>query len=147
MAAAVGGRSAARRAATGRRLERFAALRGGAAGAGRAGGAGAGRCRGSAAPQGARPGPGADRVPPRRTGRAARHGEFWDLVAITAADAEQERAFRRQLAAKLRGGELPLGVRYHVFVDPPGHKIGACPAWRLRSNRIRARRRASDCGL
>lgn len=57
-----------------------------------------------------------------------RAGEFWDLVAITAADAEQERAFRRQLAAKLRGGELPLGVRYHVFVDPPGPKIGACPA-------------------
>ncbi|XP_019473944.1 fucose-1-phosphate guanylyltransferase, partial [Meleagris gallopavo] len=52
------------------------------------------------------------------------HGEFWDLVAITAADAEQERAFRRQLGAKLRGGELPLGVRYHVFVDPPGRKIG-----------------------
>uniref|UniRef100_A0A8C9EMZ5 Fucose-1-phosphate guanylyltransferase n=1 Tax=Pavo cristatus TaxID=9049 RepID=A0A8C9EMZ5_PAVCR len=56
--------------------------------------------------------------------RAVRPGEFWDLVAITAADAEQERAFRWQLAAKLRGGELPLGVRYHVFVDPPGPKIG-----------------------
>ncbi|XP_015726375.1 fucose-1-phosphate guanylyltransferase isoform X2 [Coturnix japonica] len=82
--AALGGRSAARRADTGRRLERFAALR----------------------------------------GRAVRPGEFWDLVAITAADAEQERAFRLQLAAKLRGGELPLGVRYHVFVDPPGPKVG-----------------------
>ncbi|NXJ12819.1 FPGT guanylyltransferase, partial [Odontophorus gujanensis] len=35
-----------------------------------------------------------------------------------------ERAFRRQMAAKLRAGELPLGVRYHVFVDPPGPKIG-----------------------
>uniref|UniRef100_A0A8B9QVP3 GDP-fucose pyrophosphorylase domain-containing protein n=1 Tax=Anas platyrhynchos TaxID=8839 RepID=A0A8B9QVP3_ANAPL len=57
-------------------------------------------------------------------GRAVRHGQFWDLVAITAADAEQERAFRRQLAAKLARGELPRGVRYHVFVDPPGHKIG-----------------------
>uniref|UniRef100_A0A8B9UHR4 Fucose-1-phosphate guanylyltransferase n=1 Tax=Anas zonorhyncha TaxID=75864 RepID=A0A8B9UHR4_9AVES len=56
--------------------------------------------------------------------RAVRHGEFWDLVAITAADAEQERAFRRQLAAKLARGELPRGVRYHVFGDPPGHKIG-----------------------
>ncbi|OXB53621.1 hypothetical protein ASZ78_007873, partial [Callipepla squamata] len=56
--------------------------------------------------------------------RAVRPGEFWDLVAVTAADAEQERAFRRQLAAKLRDGALPLGARYHVFVDPPGHKIG-----------------------
>ncbi|XP_021260716.1 fucose-1-phosphate guanylyltransferase [Numida meleagris] len=70
------------------------------------------------------PVPALTRVPPRWTGRAVRPGEFWDLVAITAADAEQERAFRRQLAAKLRGGELPLGVRYHVFVDPPGPKIG-----------------------
>uniref|UniRef100_A0A8C3B7Q2 Fucose-1-phosphate guanylyltransferase n=1 Tax=Cairina moschata TaxID=8855 RepID=A0A8C3B7Q2_CAIMO len=60
----------------------------------------------------------------RGAGRAVRHGEFWDLVAITAADAEQERAFRRQLAAKLARGELPRGVRYHVFVDPPGPKIG-----------------------
>ncbi|XP_032048102.1 fucose-1-phosphate guanylyltransferase [Aythya fuligula] len=84
MAAAAGERSAARREATGRRLARFAALR----------------------------------------GRAVRHGEFWDLVAITAADAEQERAFRRQLAAKLARGELPRGVRYHVFADPPGPKIG-----------------------
>lgn len=41
--AAEGGRSAARREATGRRLERFAALRGGAAGAGRAGGVRGGR--------------------------------------------------------------------------------------------------------
>ncbi|NXL92368.1 FPGT guanylyltransferase, partial [Alectura lathami] len=35
-----------------------------------------------------------------------------------------EAAFRRQLGGKLRQGELPLGVRYHVFVDPPGPKIG-----------------------
>ncbi|NXT00244.1 FPGT guanylyltransferase, partial [Jacana jacana] len=34
------------------------------------------------------------------------------------------RAYRRQLAEKLVGKELPLGVRYHVFVDPPGHKMG-----------------------
>ncbi|XP_035420372.1 fucose-1-phosphate guanylyltransferase isoform X2 [Cygnus atratus] len=81
---AVGERSAARREATGRRLARFAALR----------------------------------------GRAVRPGEFWDLVGITAADGEQELAYRRQLSAKLAGGELPLGVRYHVFVDPPGPKIG-----------------------
>ncbi|NXK53461.1 FPGT guanylyltransferase, partial [Chauna torquata] len=35
-----------------------------------------------------------------------------------------EVAYRRQLSAKLGRGELPLGVRYHVFVDPPGPKIG-----------------------
>ncbi|NXN21142.1 FPGT guanylyltransferase, partial [Nycticryphes semicollaris] len=67
---AAGERSAARREATGRRLERFAALRGGT-------GAGVGG-----------------------------------------------RAYRRQLAEKLGGRELPLGTRYHVFVDPPGYKIG-----------------------
>ncbi|NXL45180.1 FPGT guanylyltransferase, partial [Podilymbus podiceps] len=32
--------------------------------------------------------------------------------------------YRRQLAEKLRRKELPLEVRYHVFVDPPGPKIG-----------------------
>ncbi|XP_052656671.1 fucose-1-phosphate guanylyltransferase [Harpia harpyja] len=81
---APGERSAARREATGRRLARFAALR----------------------------------------GRAARPGEFWDVVAVTAADAEQALAYRQQLAEKLSRRELPLGVRYHVFVDPPGPKIG-----------------------
>ncbi|KAM9619145.1 fucose-1-phosphate guanylyltransferase isoform 1-T1 [Morphnus guianensis] len=81
---AAGERSAARREATGRRLARFAALR----------------------------------------GRAARPGEFWDVVAVTAADAEQALAYRQQLAEKLSRRELPLGVRYHVFVDPPGPKIG-----------------------
>ncbi|XP_075011621.1 fucose-1-phosphate guanylyltransferase [Calonectris borealis] len=81
---AAGERSAARREATGRRLARFAALR----------------------------------------GKAARPGEFWDVVAVTAADAEQALGYRQQLAEKLSRKELPLGVRYHVFVDPPGPKIG-----------------------
>ncbi|XP_059678066.1 fucose-1-phosphate guanylyltransferase [Gavia stellata] len=81
---AAGERSAARREATGRRLARFAALR----------------------------------------GKAARPGEFWDVVALTAADAQQALAFRQQLAEKLSRRELPLGVRYHVFEDPPGPKIG-----------------------
>ncbi|XP_074731856.1 fucose-1-phosphate guanylyltransferase isoform X1 [Strix uralensis] len=57
-------------------------------------------------------------------GRAARPGEFWDVVAVTAADAEQARGYRQQLAEKLGRKELPLGARYHVFVDPPGRKIG-----------------------
>ncbi|NWS56717.1 FPGT guanylyltransferase, partial [Chunga burmeisteri] len=33
-------------------------------------------------------------------------------------------AYRQQLADKLSRKELPLGVRYHVVVDPPGPKIG-----------------------
>ncbi|NWX45535.1 FPGT guanylyltransferase, partial [Steatornis caripensis] len=33
-------------------------------------------------------------------------------------------AYRQQLAEKLSRKELPLGVRYHVFADPPGPKIG-----------------------
>ncbi|XP_065697909.2 fucose-1-phosphate guanylyltransferase, partial [Patagioenas fasciata] len=57
-------------------------------------------------------------------GKAARPGEFWDVVAVTAADEEQARAYRQQLAEKLRRGELPRGARYHVFADPPGAKIG-----------------------
>ncbi|NWZ56039.1 FPGT guanylyltransferase, partial [Haliaeetus albicilla] len=81
---AAGERSAARREATGRRLARFAALRGGAGRGGRGGGGGT-----------ARPGP----ARPGRAGRPRR-------------------------GAKLSRRELPLGVRYHVFVDPPGPKIG-----------------------
>ncbi|XP_071421300.1 fucose-1-phosphate guanylyltransferase isoform X2 [Pithys albifrons albifrons] len=76
--------SAARRADTGRRLARFAALR----------------------------------------GAAARPGELWDVVVLTAADAAQAGAFREQLAEKLRRGDLPRGVRYLVCPDPPGPRIG-----------------------
>ncbi|XP_062436924.1 fucose-1-phosphate guanylyltransferase [Rhea pennata] len=57
-------------------------------------------------------------------GETVRPGQFWDVVAITAADAAQELAYRQQLAEKLSRKELPLGVRYHVFADPPGPKIG-----------------------
>lgn len=51
-------------------------------------------------------------------------GEFWDIVAITAADDKQELAYKQQLSEKLKKKELPLGVQYHVFVDPAGAKIG-----------------------
>ena len=51
-------------------------------------------------------------------------GEFWDIVAITAADEKQEFAYKQQLSEKLKKKELPLGVQYHVFVDPAGAKIG-----------------------
>lgn len=51
-------------------------------------------------------------------------GEFWDVVVITAVDKKQETAYQQQLSEKLKRKELPLGVDYHVFVDPPGPKIG-----------------------
>lgn len=51
-------------------------------------------------------------------------GEFWDIVAITAADIKQELAYKQQLSEKLKKKELPLGVQYLVFVDPAGAKIG-----------------------
>ncbi|XP_072275578.1 fucose-1-phosphate guanylyltransferase [Pyxicephalus adspersus] len=57
-------------------------------------------------------------------GREVRPGEFWDVIVITAADKQQERAYQQQIADKLARKELPLGVRYHVFSDPPGPKIG-----------------------
>ncbi|XP_053549324.1 fucose-1-phosphate guanylyltransferase [Bombina bombina] len=57
-------------------------------------------------------------------GTEVRPGEFWDAVVITAADKQQELAYQQQIADKLTRKELPLGVRYHVFSDPPGPKIG-----------------------
>ncbi|XP_019383941.1 PREDICTED: fucose-1-phosphate guanylyltransferase isoform X1 [Gavialis gangeticus] len=57
-------------------------------------------------------------------GKTACTGEFWDVVVITAADKKQEFAYKKQLSEKLRRKELPLGVDYCVFVDPPGQKIG-----------------------
>ncbi|NP_001376152.1 fucose-1-phosphate guanylyltransferase isoform 2 [Rattus norvegicus] len=57
-------------------------------------------------------------------GKPVAAGEFWDVVAITAADEKQELAYKQQLSEKLRRKELPLGVQYHVFPDPAGTKIG-----------------------
>ncbi|XP_017724438.1 PREDICTED: fucose-1-phosphate guanylyltransferase isoform X2 [Rhinopithecus bieti] len=57
-------------------------------------------------------------------GKLVTPGEFWDIVAITAADEKQELAYNQQLSEKLKRKELPLGVQYHVFVDPAEAKIG-----------------------
>ncbi|KAJ8277087.1 hypothetical protein GJAV_G00071340 [Gymnothorax javanicus] len=57
-------------------------------------------------------------------GRDVRGGEFWDLVVLTAADEEQKDAYELQISEKLRRNELPLGIPYHVFADPPGPKVG-----------------------
>ncbi|XP_066479618.1 fucose-1-phosphate guanylyltransferase [Tiliqua scincoides] len=60
----------------------------------------------------------------RLRGKTVEPGEFWDVVVITAVDKNQEVAYQKQLSEKLKRKELPLGVHYHVFVDPPGPKIG-----------------------
>ncbi|XP_055487141.1 fucose-1-phosphate guanylyltransferase [Leucoraja erinacea] len=57
-------------------------------------------------------------------GKEVKRGEFWDVVVITAADGRQEHAFVQQIASKLQRKELPCGIPYHVFADPPGPKIG-----------------------
>lgn len=51
-------------------------------------------------------------------------GEFWDLVVLTAVDEDQRVSYELQIKDKLGRKELPLGVPYHVFADPPGCKIG-----------------------
>ncbi|KAL2089958.1 hypothetical protein ACEWY4_014646 [Coilia grayii] len=57
-------------------------------------------------------------------GKEVQPGEFWDLVVLTAVDEDQKVAYELQIKEKLGRKELPLGVPYHVFADPPGSKIG-----------------------
>jgi len=45
-------------------------------------------------------------------------------VVITAVDEDQRSAYEIQITEKLERKELPLGINYHVFADPPGCKIG-----------------------
>ncbi|XP_033936832.1 fucose-1-phosphate guanylyltransferase [Pseudochaenichthys georgianus] len=51
-------------------------------------------------------------------------GEFWDVVVLTAVDENQREAYELQIRKKLLRKELPVGVQYKVFADPPGSKIG-----------------------
>uniref|UniRef100_A0AAY4BE73 GDP-fucose pyrophosphorylase domain-containing protein n=1 Tax=Denticeps clupeoides TaxID=299321 RepID=A0AAY4BE73_9TELE len=60
----------------------------------------------------------------RLRGKEVRPGQFWDLVIVTAADEEQRAAYEVQISEKLCRNELPLGIPYQVFADPPGPKIG-----------------------
>ncbi|KAL1023137.1 hypothetical protein UPYG_G00036850 [Umbra pygmaea] len=57
-------------------------------------------------------------------GKLVQPGEFWDLVVLTAADNEQREAYELQISEKLGRKEIPYGIPYHVFSDPPGAKIG-----------------------
>lgn len=56
--------------------------------------------------------------------RQVQPGEFWDVVVVTAADVSQKEAYELQIRGKVDRKELPLGVHYKVFSDPPGSKIG-----------------------
>eukprot|EP00058_Branchiostoma_floridae_P026233 XP_002611723.1 hypothetical protein BRAFLDRAFT_63586 [Branchiostoma floridae] len=46
------------------------------------------------------------------------------LEELRALDSQQKQVYELQISKKLQGGELPLGVKYLVFADPPGAKIG-----------------------
>ncbi|XP_063057537.1 fucose-1-phosphate guanylyltransferase [Engraulis encrasicolus] len=57
-------------------------------------------------------------------GKEVQPGQFWDLVVLTAVDEDQKFAYELQIKEKLGRKELPFGLPYHVFADPPGSKIG-----------------------
>ncbi|XP_008282139.1 fucose-1-phosphate guanylyltransferase [Stegastes partitus] len=57
-------------------------------------------------------------------GREVQPGDFWDVVVLTAADRSQKTSYELQIREKTDRKELPLGVHYKVFSDPPGPKIG-----------------------
>ncbi|XP_061153097.1 fucose-1-phosphate guanylyltransferase isoform X1 [Syngnathus typhle] len=57
-------------------------------------------------------------------GREVACGEFWDAVVVTSADERQKYAYELQIKEKVDRKELPFGVHYKVFSDPPGYKIG-----------------------
>ncbi|XP_068447437.1 serine/threonine-protein kinase TNNI3K isoform X1 [Clinocottus analis] len=56
--------------------------------------------------------------------REVHPGEFWDAVVVTAVDESQRDAYELQIRQKVDRKELPLGLHYKVFSDPPGSKIG-----------------------
>jgi len=63
---------------------------------------------------------------PSPEAREVQPGEFWDVVVVTAADESQRDAYELQIRGKVDRRELPLGLHYKVFSDPPGSKIGEC---------------------
>ncbi|RUS20665.1 L-fucokinase-domain-containing protein [Jimgerdemannia flammicorona] len=50
---------------------------------------------------------------------------FWDVVVITACDDVQKQAYELQVQQRIKDGEIPMFVKYHVIADPPGPKIGS----------------------
>lgn len=57
-------------------------------------------------------------------GREPQPGEFWNVVVVTAVDENQRLAYELQIKEKVERKEVPLGIHYKVFSDPPGCKIG-----------------------
>lgn len=57
-------------------------------------------------------------------GREVLPSEFWDVVVLTAVDVDQREAYELQISEKVDRKELPIGIHYKVFSDPPGSKIG-----------------------
>lgn len=57
-------------------------------------------------------------------GREPQPGEFWNVVVVTAVDESQKQAYELQIIEKIERKEVPLGIHYKVFSDPPGCKIG-----------------------
>ncbi|CAD5116112.1 DgyrCDS5038 [Dimorphilus gyrociliatus] len=49
---------------------------------------------------------------------------FWDVVVMTTADENQKVAFETMVNSKVERHELPEGIRYLFYADPPGYKIG-----------------------
>ncbi|KAF9984654.1 hypothetical protein BGZ65_012953, partial [Modicella reniformis] len=50
---------------------------------------------------------------------------FWDVVVITAGDAQQRLVYKRRIDQELDCGRIPPQAKYHVIDDPPNSKIGS----------------------
>ena len=50
---------------------------------------------------------------------------YWDLVVLTASDELQRDAYEKQINDKLKKKEIPSGIPYLVYADPPGPRAGA----------------------
>nr|ANG60354.1 GDP-L-fucose pyrophosphorylase [Mortierella alpina] len=50
---------------------------------------------------------------------------FWDIVVITAGDAQQRKCYENRISEKLVKGLIPQRAKYHVIDDPPQSKIGS----------------------
>ena len=49
---------------------------------------------------------------------------YWDLVVLTASDELQRDAYEKQINDKLKKKEIPSGIPYLVYADPPGPRAG-----------------------
>ncbi|KAF9976342.1 hypothetical protein BGZ75_000273 [Mortierella antarctica] len=63
--------------------------------------------------------------PATATDKTQEQDPFWDIVVITAGDAQQRRCYESKLRDKLANGHIPQRATYHVIDDPPQSKIGS----------------------